>query len=119
MLGRTSDTDAEIVKGLGDGDRVLVRDPLPGEVEAIGWDETLLTEAGYILDENGKPALPMRGMPDGMPAIVPAAMPQGGQPAGGEGRQGGRQRPTGGTGGGSGGGQAGTQSNAAPAAKGG
>lgn len=63
MLGRTSDTNAEIVAGLSEGDRVLIRVPLPGEVEnATSWDADRLTAAGYTLDENGKPTIDRAAM---------------------------------------------------------
>ncbi len=63
MLGRTSDTDAEILKGVSAGDRVLLRDPKPGEVaNPSSWDEAALTAAGYILDENGKPMIDFAAM---------------------------------------------------------
>ena len=86
MLGRTSDTDAEIIRGLTEGDRVLLRDPLPGEVEnPTGWDVELLKAAGYTLDENGKPMLDLeamrgmmmrRGSRPGAPGSAPGAPAQ-------------------------------------------
>lgn len=63
LLGRTSDTDAEVLRGLSEGDRVLIRNPQAGEVEnPTGWDEALLREAGYTLDETGKPMLDMEAL---------------------------------------------------------
>ncbi|MBZ0171361.1 MAG: efflux RND transporter periplasmic adaptor subunit, partial [Phycisphaerales bacterium] len=55
QLGRRSDMYAEIVKGVEPGDRVLIREPLPGEVIEDPWATDLLTAAGYTLDEDGKP----------------------------------------------------------------
>lgn len=100
LLGRTSDTDAEVLRGIAEGDRVLLRDPLPGEVEnPTGWDEELLKAAGYTLDENGKPMIDLeamrgmmmrRGMPagsspgmSGMPGMTgDTAAPSGSAPTG-------------------------------------
>ncbi len=59
-VGRRSDTLAEIPAGLTDGTRVLLREPAPGEVLNLPWDDAQLTAAGYKRDENGE--------------IVPAAM---------------------------------------------
>lgn len=125
MLGRTSDTDAEILRGIAEGDRVLLREPQAGEVEnPTGWDLELLKVAGYTLDENGKPMVDRESLLAGMRQGMPGAMPSGagespatdGVPAGsggsggsggggseaapsGASRQGG-QRPQGGAGGG-------------------
>lgn len=101
MLGRTSDTDAEILKGLSEGDRVLLRDPKPGEVlNPTVWDEQALNAAGYTLDENGKPAVDFaavmqaRGMQPGSggaPGGPQGARRPGGRPAGqGSGQSGGQ-----------------------------
>lgn len=92
LLGRTSDTDAEILRGIAAGDRVLLREPLPGEVEnPTGWDAGMLAAAGYKLNENGKPELDMEAMrammmsraggrtPGGAP--VPGDAPADGAPA--------------------------------------
>lgn len=63
MLGRTSDTDAEIVRGISEGDRILLREPQAGEVEnPTGWDVEMLKAAGYTLDENGKPMVDPEAM---------------------------------------------------------
>ncbi|MCC5824356.1 MAG: HlyD family efflux transporter periplasmic adaptor subunit [Phycisphaerales bacterium] len=85
MLGRTSDTYAEILRGLAEGDRVLIRNPQAGEVEnPTAWDPELLSVAGYVLDEAGKPQIDpevMRTMmrrpgqtngPGGRPSGIPA-----------------------------------------------
>ncbi len=116
MLGRTSDTDAEILRGIAEGDRVLLREPQAGEVEnPTGWDIEPLRAAGYTLDENGKPMVDLEALPAMMrrgasgsvpvgtgegSAASPAQSGSGGgaaAPSGGA-RQGG-QRPQGGAGG--------------------
>ncbi|MEM9166698.1 MAG: HlyD family efflux transporter periplasmic adaptor subunit [Planctomycetota bacterium] len=53
--GRFSDTLAEIVTGIAAGDRVLLREPLPGEVLSGVWDEAELQLVGLALDEDGNP----------------------------------------------------------------
>lgn len=74
-LGRRSDLYAEIVAGLSEGERVLVRDPGAGELIEEPWSESQLTAAGYSLDEEGNPVAPrrmtpgMRGRPAGPPAV--------------------------------------------------
>ncbi len=109
MLGRTSDTDAEIARGLSEGDRVLLREPQPGEVEnPTGWDVELLKAAGYMLDENGKPMIdpaarasmmrrggPASGGP-GTGGQAPAGRPAGGPGSAGETSGGGRPAGAGG-----------------------
>jgi len=77
QLGRRSDTRAEIVAGLEAGQPVLVRAPEPGEVISEPWDESQLASAGYILDEQGNPTLPMmnRSRRPGMPGAAPAMQP--------------------------------------------
>ncbi|MEM9372765.1 MAG: hypothetical protein AAGA55_03900, partial [Planctomycetota bacterium] len=63
MLGRTSDADAEIAAGLEAGTKVLLRDPLPGEViNPNQWDQAAVESAGYVIDENGKPTIDYRAM---------------------------------------------------------
>lgn len=52
-LGRRSDTHAEVTAGLNPGDRVLLRDPQPGEVLGRPWDATELASVGLRLDEQG------------------------------------------------------------------
>jgi multidrug resistance efflux pump len=53
-LGRRSDTLAEIVGGLSEGDTVLVREPAPGEVLAGPFAKQMLVDAGYSVDDGGK-----------------------------------------------------------------
>lgn len=65
QLGRRSSKVAEIVKGLSEGERVLVREPTPGEVLAQPWAKADLEAVGYIVGEDGQPMGPqdpsMRG----------------------------------------------------------
>lgn len=95
MLGRTSDSDAEIAAGLEAGQSVLLRDPMPGEViNPNQWDQEAIKSAGYIYDENGKPTIDYRAMmqrraaarsqsqPAGSAATTkPATVPTAGRPA--------------------------------------
>jgi multidrug resistance efflux pump len=98
LLGRTSDTDAEILKGLSAGERVLVRNPQAGEVEnPTSWNPDRLAAGGYTLDENGKPMLDPDVMREMMAAMrggrggPQAGAPGRGRPAG-AGEQGGGSR---------------------------
>jgi len=70
-VGRRSATHAEVLAGLQEGERVLVRSPRPGEVVSDGWDLARLEEVGFTLDDSGSP--------------VPAKGPQG--PRGDRGRR--------------------------------
>jgi HlyD family secretion protein len=63
QLGRRSDLFAEITAGLEANDRVLIRQPSPGEVIAGDWDEGELTAAGYTTDENGNILTARSGRP--------------------------------------------------------
>ncbi len=93
LMGRKSDTYAEIFKGLTVGTQVLLRSPEPAEVNDTAWTKEQLAAAGYTLDEEGKPAL---AMPAGMPMMRPgmAAPTQGGRREGGQ-RPGGPQADAG------------------------
>lgn len=63
MLGRTSDTDAEIAAGLESGDRVLLREPQAGEIINPGrWDAARVEAVGYVIGEDGKPTIDYRAM---------------------------------------------------------
>lgn len=72
-LGRRSDLFAQVLKGVSEGDRVLVRQPQPGEVLAGEWDPAALTLAGYTLNDEGRPVDPEAeaslrvSLPPGMP----------------------------------------------------
>ncbi len=57
-LGRRSDMFAEITAGLSAGDRVLVRAPEASEVLNRPWAAAEMTNAGYELDEQGRPKTP-------------------------------------------------------------
>jgi len=57
-LGRRSDMHAQILAGLSVDEQVLIRDPKPGEEIEEPWDESLLVDAGYSLDEEGNPVAP-------------------------------------------------------------
>lgn len=89
-LGRTSDTLAEIDKGLDEGKIVLLREPVGGEVAPEPWKKEMLLAAGYQVGEDGQPlpeAGPRRpGAPGGPgeaggPVIAGAAGGEGGGPA--------------------------------------
>lgn len=106
MLGRTSDTYAEILRGLGEGDRVLIRNPQAGEVEnPTAWDPELLSVAGYMLDEAGKPQVDPEVMRSMMrrpgqtngSGGAPSGTPAGGQNAEGSATPSPRQAAPGGT----------------------
>lgn len=63
-LGRRSETDAEVLAGLSEGDRVLVRSPEPGEVHGREWTEAKLEVVGFTLDDGGQPVpTPRTGRP--------------------------------------------------------
>lgn len=53
-VGRRSDILAEVTAGLSEGARVLLREPAPGEVLNIPWDDAQLAAAGYTRDESGE-----------------------------------------------------------------
>jgi multidrug resistance efflux pump len=103
LLGRTSDTDAEILRGLSEGDRVLLREPVAGEVEnPTAWDPAMLAAAGYRFNENGKPEIDAEAMRTMMMSRMGArgGAPTTGRPETGSQQQPGRpegQRPRGGT----------------------
>lgn len=70
-VGLRSNTYAEILAGLEDGSRVLVRRPDTGEVEESSWDRAQLEVAGLSVDEQGNPI-------DGSMQLMPAMMRDGG-----------------------------------------
>lgn len=98
-LGRTSDTLAEIEKGVNDGQVVLLREPIGGELIAEPWKRESLELAGYKVGEDGQP-IPEAGprRPGGEGAMAR------GQGGGGR-RGGGRGQGAGGAAPGGGGGQ--------------
>ncbi|MCH9057081.1 MAG: HlyD family efflux transporter periplasmic adaptor subunit [Planctomycetes bacterium] len=53
-ISRRSDNYVEILEGLAEGDRVLVREPSPSEVIQRDWDQQELAAVGFTLDEDGK-----------------------------------------------------------------
>lgn len=55
QLGRRSSKVAEIIKGLTEGQLVLVREPTPGEVLAQPWAKADLEAVGYTIGEDGQP----------------------------------------------------------------
>lgn len=71
-LGRRSETEAEVLAGLSAGDRVLVRDPEPGEVLSQEWDKARLETVGFTIDEDGQPA---PAQPQGRPGRSAQAKP--------------------------------------------
>ncbi len=87
LVGRTSDTEAEVLRGLAEGDRVLLRNPQAGEVEnPTAWDPATLAAGGYVLNEQGKPELDPEAMRDLMRR--PGALPPAGDEGGAEGSSG-------------------------------
>ncbi|MCC7387726.1 MAG: efflux RND transporter periplasmic adaptor subunit [Phycisphaerales bacterium] len=105
QVGRMSDTYAQVLAGLDEGERVLLREPTPGEVASGEWTRAQLETAGVALDENGKPVVGnaradmMRqmmetgGMPDGATIMT---IPAGGADAAAQvGGRTGFQRPGG------------------------
>ncbi len=60
-VGLMSDTYAQIIAGIEDGDRVLLREPGTGELLAGDWTADQLETAGVALDEDGKPIVARRG----------------------------------------------------------
>ncbi|MDX2117470.1 MAG: HlyD family efflux transporter periplasmic adaptor subunit [Planctomycetota bacterium] len=61
-LGRRSNSFAEILAGLDEGQTVLLRDPTPGETISLPWDKAKLELAGYQLDKDGQ-VIPEGGGP--------------------------------------------------------
>ncbi len=64
-LGQRSDTHAQILAGVAEGETVLLRQPSAGEVLAGAWDKGKLELAGYKLGENGEPVAEGSGRPPG------------------------------------------------------
>ncbi|MCA9271597.1 MAG: HlyD family efflux transporter periplasmic adaptor subunit [Phycisphaerales bacterium] len=77
QTGRFSETYAEILAGIEQGDDVLLRQPTAGEIIDKDWNQAELELVGLTLDEEGNPVRPMpAGMNGG---AQPAAFQQGGQ----------------------------------------
>lgn len=53
-LSRKSERLAEVITGLGEGDRVLVRAPKPGEVRVVPWEAGELAAVGLRVGGDGK-----------------------------------------------------------------
>lgn len=80
-LGRRSDLFAQVLKGMSEGERVLVRQPQPGEVVAGEWDQAALTLAGYEINDEGRPTDPEAEA--GLRVTAPPGMPTSGDSNGG------------------------------------
>ncbi len=63
-VGRRSDAKAEVLAGLGEGDRVLIRQPDAGEVIDRPWDDEELKVAGYEKNAAGQ-VVAVGGPPEG------------------------------------------------------
>ncbi|MEM9661370.1 MAG: HlyD family efflux transporter periplasmic adaptor subunit [Planctomycetota bacterium] len=55
QTGRFSDTHAEILAGLEEGQRVLLREPSAGEIVDEPWERSELELVGLTLSEDGEP----------------------------------------------------------------
>lgn len=110
-VGRRSDRFAEISRGLDEGTRMLLREPLAGEVIDEPWSKEALAAVGLQIMGDGR-IVPLFG--PGGPAAGPGAGTGGGAPG---------AAPTGANGGGAGGGRppgtpgAGPPKRADPSAK--
>jgi len=93
-VGRRSSVFAEITAGLEPGERVLTRDPVPGEVLNDSWDKGELELVGLSLDEEGNPVAPRTAPPPGMMRPDGAPGPGAERPEASQ-RPGGVQRPDG------------------------
>jgi len=51
MVGKRSHAYAQLLKGLSEGEEVLVREPETGEINEQPWSDDELAEAGYTRDE--------------------------------------------------------------------
>jgi HlyD family secretion protein len=70
-IGRQSDTLCEVTAGLSEGDRVLIRDPRPGEAILGPWDRTTLERVGYTFDDRGQPIDPLASAPQAEEPLGP------------------------------------------------
>ena len=57
-MGKRSELYAEILAGLNEKERVLLREPKPGEITPQPWPKELLLAAGYELNDAGEPVAP-------------------------------------------------------------
>jgi HlyD family secretion protein len=81
QVGQRSDMFAQVISGVKEGDRVLMREPTPGEVLLESWDENQLKTVGLKYGEDGK-VQPIDGPRN--PAMAgrrEVAVPGGGGPA--------------------------------------
>ena len=85
QVGRRSDTRAEIIAGIAEGERVLLREPAAGEIISAPWDESQLKLVGLKMSPEGKP-VPLAGASS---EGDPTKRRQGRPPGGGRGRPGG------------------------------
>ncbi len=60
-IGRMSDTYAQIISGIEEGDQVLLREPDTGELLASEWTAEQLEAVGVKLDAEGNQVLAKRG----------------------------------------------------------
>jgi hypothetical protein len=91
-IGRRSDTLAEIAAGLSPRERVLVREPSPGEVLREAWDAAALKLVGLEIGEDGKPLPIGGGQPSEPDRPIVAGQDGPGRGGPGPGGRGGRAR---------------------------
>lgn len=92
-VGRRSQVTCEILAGLVEGDRVLIREPEGGEVLPEPWDAAKLELVGLKLGEDGQPVAEGEG--EGRPGGR-QVRPEGGQPPANPDGPGRRNRESGG-----------------------
>lgn len=83
-VGRRSDRFAEILRGVDEGTRVLLREPLPGEVADEKWSKDELAAVGLSLMGDGR-IVPIGGGPGAAGAAAPGGgngAPAGARPPG-------------------------------------
>lgn len=78
-VGRMSDAYAEIQSGVEEGQRVLLRQPAPGEVVKEPWEESAIVAVGLKLDDDGNPTIDREAM---IRAMQARSRSGGGRPAG-------------------------------------
>lgn len=88
-VGRRSDNYAEILTGLEQGQRVLLREPGPGEILVAPWNPEQLSLVGFELSEEGKPVA-IRAEAEPAPSSEPPMSPAG-DPRRGRGGSGGER----------------------------